>query len=469
MRTDRIKGALDRVAKDLINQLAAIIRTAQIHDPSNVAVRKAVDRFISLINMLLSSEGKVMLELVGEYFYLNEARVKFSMEHLLNFDYMVKEFKRLSLGSLTFQNKITSSDMQAFLKAFIAASFSQDPFEELAEGLKQQNNLSVGKPRKIVDEGKERDIRRVVKQTYFSAVSFTRGVMKKIKSGEKINARRAKRVVQSMVDMLFQEEELLIGMTAIKDYDDYTYHHSVNVSILSMTLGQKFGFTKHALLELGLVALFHDVGKVEVPIKVLNKPASFNEEEWKLMKRHPYWGVRSILSMKEFDMVSIRAAIAAFEHHQYLGDGGYPTRKYVGTLDLYSRIVSIADQYDGMTSARVYSRNPLSPEKALSLMQERAGVQLDPLIFKFFVNMVGIYPVGSAVMLDTRELALVYSNNIMSPSRPNVMIISDPHGNKVQGYKVDLTEKLSTGHYKRSIVRVMDPAKYKINLAEYLL
>jgi hypothetical protein len=121
-----------------------------------------------------------------------------------------------------------------------------------------------------------------------------------------------------------------------------------------------------------------------------------------------------------------------------------------------------------MTSSRVYYRTPMSPEKALSLMMERSGTQLDPLIFKFFVNMVGAYPVGTAVMLSSRELAVVYGNNMAVPDRPRVMVVTDTKGNKAEGRVVDLTEK-EGGEYRRSIVRVMDPYKFKINLAEYLL
>jgi HD-GYP domain-containing protein (c-di-GMP phosphodiesterase class II) len=466
---EKPKLSVDRVSRGLINQLAAIVRTSQIHDPSNIAVLNATDKFVTVINGLLESEDAVTVELVGEYFYVNESRVKFSMEHLINFDFLVKEFKKITLGSISFTGRTTAEDMQVFLKAFLSASLSEDPYMELLDGIDRIENVTVGIPRRIKDETEEYDVRKAVKHSYFSAVSFTKGVMNKIQAGEKINARRAKRVVQSLVDVLLQEEELLVGMTAIKDYDDYTYHHSVNVSILAISLGQKLGFSKQALLELGLVALFHDIGKTEIPPEVLNKPGAFTEEEWKIVRRHPYWGVRAILNMKGFDLISVKAAVVAFEHHQRIDEGGYPARKFVSPLDLYSRIVSLADQYDGMTSARVYMRNPMTPEKALSLMLERTGSALDPLLFKFFVNMVGVYPVGTAVMLDTRELGLVYSNSIMSPQRPNVMIITDATGKKVNGYRVDLTERVGSDQYKRSISTVLDPAKYKINLAEYLL
>lgn len=463
------KLSIETAAKAIINLLAGIIRTSQIHDPSNVAVVKSIEKYVEQVNDLLENEEAVMLELVGEYFYVNETRVKVAMEHLVNFDYLVREFKKHALGSIIVRENITKETVQTFLKAFIASSFSPNPYDDLEDKVESIDGIKIGRPRKIVEDEDEYSIRKTVKKSYFNAVSFTKGVLNKVKSGEKINARKAKRVVQSMVDLLLKEEELLLGMTAIKDYDDYTYHHCVNVSILAMALGQRMGFTRQALLEIGMVALFHDIGKTEIPAEVLNKPGSFTEEEWKMVRRHPYWGVRAILKMKGFDLLSIKAAIVAFEHHRRLDMGGYPEVKYNKTLDLLSRMVSLCDQYDGMTSARVYSRTPMTPEKALSLMMERTGTQLDPLLFKFFINMVGVFPVGTAVLLDTKELALVYSNNPAVLERPKVLVITDPTGKKIQGFMADLAERNADGLYKRTIQKTLDPAKYKINLAEYLL
>jgi predicted transcriptional regulator len=173
------KISVDRVSRGLINQLAAIVRTSQIHDPSNIAVLNAVDKFITVINGLLESEDAVTVELVGEYFYVNESRVKFSMEHLINFDFLVKEFKKISLGSVSFTGRINAEDMQAFLKAFLSASFSEDPYMELLDGIDSLENVTVGVPRRVKDETEEYDVRKAVKHSYFSAVSFTKGVMNK--------------------------------------------------------------------------------------------------------------------------------------------------------------------------------------------------------------------------------------------------------------------------------------------------
>jgi 3D (Asp-Asp-Asp) domain-containing protein len=138
-------------------------------------------------------------------------------------------------------------------------------------------------------------------------------------------------------------------------------------------------------------------------------------------------------------------------------------------LDFLGRIVCLADQYDAMTSSRVYSRVPMSPDKALSIMMERSGSQLDPLLFKFFINMIGVFPIGTLVMLNTKELGLVYESNQLFASRPRVMIIVDDKGSKVKGNVVDLTEKNAQGKFLRMITKTMDPNKYKINLAEYML
>jgi hypothetical protein len=143
-------------------------------------------------------------------------------------------------------------------------------------------------------------------------------------------------------------------------------------------------------------------------------------------------------------------------------------RKYP-ELDFYSKIVSVVDQYDAMTSARVYSRIPLAPDKALSIMLERAGTQLDPLLCKFFVNMVGVFPIGTLVMLDTKELGLVFESDVVFADRPKVLIIINKNGERVSGPVVNLTEKGEAGNYYRSIVKTLDPNRYKINLAEYLL
>jgi HD-GYP domain-containing protein (c-di-GMP phosphodiesterase class II) len=459
---------------EIVNQFSIVLKTALIHDPNNIAVRTAVEKLISLMKPIIESEKSIILELSGEFFYINETRVRYSLEFLLNFDFLIKEFRKRELGKVVFTAPIKSDDVLIFLKAFVTAGFSDSPFEKMSDILSTSDAIQIDRLKRILEDrlkkgSEEFDARKVIKKTYFNAVSYTKGVLTKIKSGQKVDMKKAKRLVESMVDQLLEDEQFFLSLTAIKDFDEYTYHHMVNVSVLSMSLGQRLGLSRQALTELGLAALFHDIGKVEIPHEVLNKPSGFTDEEWKIIKRHPLWGVKAILGLGRFNSSAIRALIVSFEHHLNCDFSGYPKVKKYKELDFYSRIVTLADQYDAMTSARVYKRIPMSPDKSLSIMLEGAGSHLDPLLFKFFTNMVGIYPIGTIVMLNTKEVGLVYECNAAFADRPRVLIIINNQGKSVRGPVVDISEKDEAGRYMRTIMKTLDPNKYKINLAEYLL
>ncbi|MBI4839217.1 MAG: HD domain-containing protein [Nitrospirae bacterium] len=466
--------SITRISKDIINQLAVVIRNAQIHAPNNVAVLTAVDKFTSMINPLLSDSRETFtLELLGEFFYVNDMRISYPMEYLLNFAFLISEFKKRKMGGMKITGPLNSEDMQIFLKAFISSALSYDPFKTLSDGILDIKQLDVTSPQKIkedkADIGEESNIRKQVKKTYFNAVSYTKGFMNKLSSGETINIKKAKRIVESMVDLILHEEELLLGMTAIKNYDEYTYHHSVNVSILSVAFGQRLGLSRNALTELGLVALFHDTGKVEVPPETLNKPSELNENDWVVMKKHPFWGAKTILKLKGLDNISLRSAIVAFEHHLNYDMSGYPKVSPPFEPDFFSKIVSLADGYDAMTSARVYLRIPTAPNDAISAMVKGAGTQYDPVLVKFFATMVGALPVGSLVLLDTKEFGIVFKSNTVLSNRPIVLILVDSSGNKIKGLMADLAEKDNNGKYLRTPIKTLDPNKYNIDLAEYLL
>ncbi len=457
-----------KTGKDLVNQFSVVLRTAHIHDPDNIAVMSVIDKFVSIVNFFIAHERVISLELRGEYFYINDYRIRYSLEYLLNFDFLLREFKKRELGSLVFKDKITAEEVKVLVRALLLSSFAESSFDAIEEKMAHARNISVGRLQKVVEDS-SLEPRKMVKKTYFNAVSYTKGVINRIKSGEKVNIKKAKRIIENMVDHILEEEQLLLGMTAIKDYDEYTYHHSVNVSIFSIALGQRVGLNRKTLTELGMVALFHDIGKMDIPNEILNKPSNFSDSEWDIIRRHPIWGVKTMLKLKKLDPLTIKSAIVSFEHHMNYDHSGYPRVRKDLKLDFYSKIVCLADQYDAMTSSRVYSRVPLAPDKALSIMMERSNTQLDPLLMKFFVNMVGVFPIGTLVMLSTKELGLVCESNHVFPTRPRVLIIIDEKGNKVKGHVVDLTEKNEQELYLRSILKTMDPNKYRINLAEYLL
>jgi HD-GYP domain-containing protein (c-di-GMP phosphodiesterase class II) len=455
-------------SESLLNQFAIILRTANIHSTNNVAFKSAANKFIEIINDMIAGENSVALQLRGDYFYLNDTRVRYAPEYVLNFDFLAGMFRKIEVGTIIVKKELTLEDVDFLIHSIVEADFLQETFDVLAEKMSRVSIIELKRLEEISNE-EDLNIRRMVRKTYFNSIFYVKGVFNKIKSGEKVDVRKAKRVVTSVVSTMIEHEQILLGMTAIKDYDEYTYYHCTNVSILSVALGQRLGLNRQMLIDLGIASLFHDLGKIDVPNEVLNKPTKLEDSDWRIIKKHPVWGIKSLLKIRDIDDFTIRAALVAFEHHMNIDHSGYPQVRNTYDLDLFSKIVSIADRYDAMTSARVYSKTPLKSDKALSILMENDQSLLDPLLFKFFINMIGVYPIGSLVKLSTNELGLVFENDKESLLRPRVVLISDSSGNWIKGQVVDLMEKNEQNDYIRTITMTMDPKKYNINLAEYLL
>ncbi|MGB2696483.1 MAG: HD-GYP domain-containing protein, partial [Candidatus Zixiibacteriota bacterium] len=291
-----------------------------------------------------------------------------------------------------------------------------------------------------------------------------------VESGKVVPVVKLKRVVQKLVDRIIEDEETFLGFTAIKNFDEYTYVHSATVCVLSILFGMRLGLDKKRVSELGFAALFHDVGKIKLPHDLITKPSEFDENDWNMIRKHPIFGAKSLLGIRSPDEYCQRAIIVAFEHHLNLDLSGYPEIKRPRELNLFSRIVSIADAYDAMTSGRVYLKSPISPDEALKKMLYRQGRFYDPVLLKVFINVVGIYPVGTLVFLNQGELGLILKVNSDDLARPVVRIIADKKGEMETTLEVDLREKdETTGEYRRHIVQSLDPSQYKIDLSKYLL
>jgi HD-GYP domain-containing protein (c-di-GMP phosphodiesterase class II) len=237
-----------------------------------------------------------------------------------------------------------------------------------------------------------------------------------------------------------------------------------------MALANRAGYPKVELADLGLAALFHDMGKSTIPLEVLNKPGEFTEEEWAAMRNHPTEGVLSLTQLRGLTNLPMRMAAASFEHHMNLDYSGYPKLKMSWKLSLTGRILMIADCYDAMTSSRVYRREPMSPSKVLDMMFSKAGKAFDATLLKLFVNCVGIVPIGSLVMLESDEMAVVLKPAVQKADaeRPLVKVIADAQGNPIDsGREIDLAEKDETDQYRHSIVRLIDNTEYKFDTSRY--
>jgi HD-GYP domain-containing protein (c-di-GMP phosphodiesterase class II) len=275
-----------------------------------------------------------------------------------------------------------------------------------------------------------------------------------------------------MVDFVMEDEALFLSASVIKDYDDYTYKHSVNVAVLSVCLGKRIGLSRTSLEKLGICGLFHDLGKVEVSREILHKPSALNDEEWDEMQRHPLTSVRRILNLNVSHEIKGKILIAPFEHHQKYDLSGYPHTQHKKNISLFGRVLQITDCYDALTSPRSYRPFAYSPDQALKKMLTTAGTEFDPILLKVFAKMMGAYPVGTLLELDTGEVGLVTRSQSSAPKeRPLIqLILEDEHGGLKGGDLVDFKERdTETQSLQRSVLRSFNPTSYGIQAASFIL
>jgi HD-GYP domain-containing protein (c-di-GMP phosphodiesterase class II) len=280
-----------------------------------------------------------------------------------------------------------------------------------------------------------------------------------------------KRAVQGIVDAILTDPASMMGLTTLREFDDYTFVHSVNVCILSIALGRRMGLSRTGLLDLGLAALMHDIGKSRLPLEVLNKRGELTEDDRDVLRTHPWQGVLALFKSPVGGGRPWRAIVSAFEHHIKIDGSGYPVPLRKRRLSMFSKIVTVADGYDAATSTRVYQSVPWSPADVLRGMRDNPRLGLDPVIVKALINLTGIYPVGTLVVLDTFELAVVHSSNpdLTALSRPIIRLLSDAQGNRLPDAPVcDLTARDGSGQYLRTIIRTEDPDRYGITIGDYV-
>jgi putative nucleotidyltransferase with HDIG domain len=216
----------------------------------------------------------------------------------------------------------------------------------------------------------------------------------------------------------------ILELSALKDFDEYTFYHSVNVAILAMGVGAAITADRRFLASLGAGALLHDLGKLHVGFDLLNKAGALSPDEWELMREHTVWGAETAARMPGLDRSAI---VIIYEHHQRLDGSGYPASTRGHGQALASRIVAVADAYDAMTSVRSYSGARL-PDEAMGVLARAAGESFDATVVRLFVRSMGVYPPRSVVRLTSGELAVVIRAEPEDPARPVVNVFADPSG-----------------------------------------
>jgi len=467
-----------KLGTEFVVKFYRLLKGTTIYDRKNVIIDRLTRECLQLINGIIQSEGHLFLKIVRDNFFFNNIRIIVKADMYAIFKAFWQEMRRRWIGDLEFSNELNGEHLKDII--YLLSGLEENNESNYLYVKKQLEYrdieaFNVGKLEFFKDEDiyvDSEDQKRYSKEVYFKSIGLVKEVVESINQQKALNIRKAKRLMQNAVNAIMQDESTLLGLANIKNYDEYTFNHSVNVAIYAIALGQRIGIPKKHLSHLGMAGLFHDIGKTKIPKEILNKTGKLSSEEWTMMRAHPIVGSEIVMRMKEWGELSTRLIDAAFEHHLKYDLTGYPRLTRKKKITLFGRIVTIADFYDALVRPRVYNRFPYVSEKILGLMLERSGKDFDPAIVKVFINMIGIFPLGTLVLLNTNEMGIVtqIQEDPELIDRPNVCLLYYSDGEYRKGKVADLREMdEGTRDFKRSIVKTLDPNEYNLNVAEFLI
>lgn len=470
-------GFFRQAGRAFLVSLYAAVRSLKLYPVENAAVQRSLDELRDAAGQILAREGEIEIRIAGDFLFVNGARLRLELDNYASFSHVQSLLRSFDIGQLVIHDEVTRREWQAFLSMLLALAGEatpEDRFLALAERMAQAGITNI-----VVQEGEaagagdDEASREQAKRTYSHSVSVTKEMVNSVRLGRTTNIKKAKRAVQMIVDQVLNNETSIIGLTTLRDYDEYTFTHSVNVCIFAVALGRKIGLSKLQLYDLGLTALLHDIGKARVPIGILNKPTGLDDAEWRALQTHSWWGALTLFALRGYDETPYRSILVAHEHHMKTDLTGYPRHLRPRSLGIFSRIVAVADGFDAATSRRAYQTVPIEPDEVLREMWGNPRRGYDPMIVKALINLIGIYPVGTCVILDTFEVAVVAAANADPQylNRPVVAVVIDENGASVPapGRQVDLSERGPDGSFRRSIVKVTNPDRFGLEVGSFFL
>ncbi len=462
-------------SEELLHAFYSLLQTRKIHsDDHKLVVAGVTKLYDSLIDCM--HDGSLTIKVSNDLIFLDDEKIPYNKTSRNLVDNAVVFFNERNLEGLKFYESFknaSQNEILAFMKLLDSAAQRQDPLVWILNGLeikdvqwveiiRKQDQSDEAEPLTYKNKTERRERGR--KDYTYVTASF-KEIAQKITGKSRVGMRKTIRVVQDMVSHIVEDDEVYSAISTLRVFDDYTFTHSVNVAILSMCIGKRINLSHRSMERLGICGLFHDLGKIEVPYEILNKPGKLDSGEFKLLEEHSLNSARLIVKLRASRDRKAKIMLPPFEHHLKYDLSGYPFANWQKPLTLFGRIIAIADVYDALTSPRVYRKSAMSPDRALGLMLEGAGKDFDPILIKIFINMLGVYPVGTLLKLDNNELALVISSHReKDQARPLAAIMKqDADGNYIRGETIDLSKQdKATGNYERQIIETYHPSTFGI-------
>ena len=444
-----------QMAEDLIRSFAATMRSVQLYSKGHPIIGKNIEALSAAVQLLHSVGPTVVIGMVGNEVIVDDTPVS-KAETLAP---TVRRLKQVGIERISIDRGVSTEELSAFAMAVAAMETVQDS-ATANEVFTSFTHIRVGRvaveQRVDADAGDMATIRRM----YTEAVSVAGNIWESAQTEGRPDATLAHNMVDGLAQAVAQNRTALLALTTLKNYDNYTFTHMVNVSILMMGQARALGIDGALLREFGLAALMHDIGKVRTPLEVLNKPDKLTDDEFAIMKRHVVDGAEILRSTPDIPAL---APVVAFEHHLRIDGSGYPHGVKRPALNLGTMLCGIADVYDAMRSQRAYQQ-AFPTDRILEVLKRNDGQQFDQHLVRRFVQLLGIYPVGNFVRLNTGEVAVVRQVHAPDPYRPQVRVVFDKDGVRIEApFDLNLWDAQPEAGVPSSVVAPLNPADYPLD------
>lgn len=468
------------LALPVLKALFAAWRAAGVYDENNNAYKSRRQELTAALAAVFATGADCVITYQNDYFFFNGQRLNYDREFSFGRS-LAGRFTDLQLGGITISVNTPPGDLDQALLALASCDVrAERPYELLAEtwaklgltGVTMTPLAPKTSERLAMEQPGDTDPvvlrKRRAHALFHRAESVVQEYWEHVRDRNSFDASATRRIVHQLIDTIANDEEMLLEFTTLKEFDDYTYYHSVNVAIYSIAVGMRLGLGRVRLTQLGMAALFHDIGKVKLPQELIRKPEEFDENDWAQIKRHPTLGALTLASMRHIDAQIGTAMAGAFEHHLRMDGSGYPTLSRPRELHLYSRIIMLCDVFDAMTAGRVYQKVPTPPDEAMKRIVYKGRQWYDPLILKAFINVLGIFPVGTLARLSDGAVAVVTHNVPDDPFAPEVLIIRDRDGNPIRSHLRLKARETTAAEETIHIAEILDPKVEGINIHDYI-
>ena len=444
--------------EELLRRFASGVRAAQLYAADHPLLGKNVEGLLAALRSLHPHNPSIAIGIVGNQLVVADTPMPKASAGMAE---LIKRLREHEIERIAFDRGITPDEVTAFIHAI--ASLGN---KGAAEQPPQFPHIHVG--RINVDEKRDDGIgsdMAAIRQLYSNAVSVAQTVWESATVEGMPDVPAALQTVEGLAEAVTQNRTALVALTAMRNYDNYTFTHMVNVSILTMGQARALGIEGRLLREFGLSALMHDIGKVRTPKEILNKPDKLTDDEFVIMRRHTVDGAEILRRTPE---MPILAPVVAFEHHLRLDGTGYPFGVRRQSLNVGTMLCSISDIYDAMRSQRAYQQ-AFPTERILAVLKRNDGTQFDQHLVRRFVQLLGIYPPGNLVRLSTGEVAVVARIHAPDPYRPRVRVLFNAAGARLDlPYERNLWEPPHPGAAADTVVAPLDPAEFGIDPLNFL-